>query len=218
MLNNNGLKTPGQNKANEGNINVSLDSLAINTTQQALIASLNAMNASILAQDKDKKDKKLILHKLLLAEKNPNHIANHMKALTKNWKGTFIKGPFCCFLAKGYLSQTNGLLPGRFTIFMFIPKECETICDGFKEHLEMLRRFWNQDIDEETLKHLSNTNIFLPKNVHHLEIQVEIAYRMIQELTVDHGVATTSQARPLPSSRNVQHILRASLNEATYWL
>ena len=135
--------------------------------------------------------------KSLLAEKNPNHISNHMKALTKNWKGTFIKGVFCRFLAKGYVSQTDGLLPGGFTVFMFIPKECETIRDGFKENLEMLRRFWNQDIDEETLKRLSKTDLFLPKNVHHLEIQVKTACRMLQELTIERGVASTSLSKAL---------------------
>jgi hypothetical protein len=42
--------------------------------------------------------------KSLLAEKNASHIATHMQYVTKNWKGMFIEGSFCLFLAKGYLS------------------------------------------------------------------------------------------------------------------
>ena len=99
----------------------------------------------------------------LLSEKDPNHVSNYMKALIKNWKGKFIEGPFCRFLAKGYVSQHNGLLPGKITIFMFVPKECETICGNFRENLEVLRQFLDQDIYKETLKQLAKINLFLLK-------------------------------------------------------
>jgi hypothetical protein len=59
--------------------------------------------------------------KSLIGERNPSHIINHLRALTKTWKGTFIDGAFCRFLAKGYVSQRDTMIPGGFTIFMFIP-------------------------------------------------------------------------------------------------
>jgi hypothetical protein len=122
-------------------INVTVDTTTMNATQQALLLSVNAMTTSLLAVDADKKEKKSILNgmspsnrdlftkicttdirhvapkmsdflKSLLAEKNASHIANHLRAITRNWKGTFIEGAFCRFLAKGYISQRDSMLPG----------------------------------------------------------------------------------------------------------
>lgn len=81
--------------------------------------------------------------------------------------------------------------------FMFIPKEYETICGNFRENLEMLQRFWDQGINKETLKQLAKTYLFLPKNVHHLEIQVETVCCIIQELTIKQGVALVSLNKAL---------------------
>ena len=132
-------------------INVTLDTGALAATQAALLNSVNALNTSLLANDNEKKEKKSILHgmapnsrrlftrlcttdiigvepvmtdflKSLIAERNPSHVTNHLRGVTKDWKGTFIDGAFCRFLAKGYVSQRDTLIPGGFTIFMFLPK------------------------------------------------------------------------------------------------
>jgi hypothetical protein len=126
------------------------------------------MTTSRLAVDADKKEKKSTLNgmspsnrelftkictadirnvapkmsdflKSLLAEKNASHIANHLRAITRNWKGTFTEGAFCRFLAKGYISQRDSMLPGGFTLSVFIPKECEPPHDSYKENLEVLQ-------------------------------------------------------------------------------
>ena len=97
--------------------------MSINATHQVLLISVNAMNASMLAIDQEKRKKKSILYgmapkyhklfkqictvniqsdppsmpptaKFLLLEKNPNHITNHLQSLTKNWKGLLLDRAF----------------------------------------------------------------------------------------------------------------------------
>lgn len=89
------------------------------------------------------------------------------------------------------------MLPGGFTLFMFIPKECEPPRDSYKENLEVLRELWSQDIGEETLARLAKMDLFLPKNVHHMEIQIETALKMLEEMTVEEGCCTVSLEKAL---------------------
>jgi len=219
-------------------INVTVDNSTLNATQQALLLSMNSMSASLLAADSEKKDKKSILNgmapssrelftrlctrnlrrepavvsdflKSLLSEKNASHISNHLRATVKGWKGTFIEGAFCRFLSKGFISQRENMLPGGFTIFMFIPKECEPARDGYKENMEALKELWNQDVGADTLARLAKMDLFLPKNVHHLEIQLETAMKMLDVLTVPGGCASASIYAALRFvKRNSAHISR----------
>jgi hypothetical protein len=135
--------------------------------------------------------------KSLLGEKNASHISNHLRDLTKRWKGTFIEGAFCRFLAKGYVSQRDSTLPGGFTLFMFVPKECQAPRDSYRENLEVMRELWSQDIGEDTIARLAKMDLFLPKNAHHLEIQIDTVLKMLEELTVEGGCATRSLAAAL---------------------
>jgi hypothetical protein len=110
---------------------ITLDTLILNATQQALLlTSVIMMTMSLVAVNSKKKEKRSILNgmspsnrelftrlctkdirhdppkmskflKSLLGEKNASHIANHLCTLTKRWKGTFIEGAVCCFLGKG---------------------------------------------------------------------------------------------------------------------
>lgn len=62
------------------------------------------------------------------------------------------------------------MLPGGFTVFMFIPKECEAPPNSsYKEHLEVLKESWGQYMGEDTKQNLSRMDMFLPKNVDHLD-------------------------------------------------
>jgi hypothetical protein len=56
----------------------------------------------------------------------------------------------------------------------------------------MLREMWGKDIGDNTLMRLAKMDIFLPRNVHHLEIQLETAMFMLEELTVRNSCATDS--------------------------
>jgi hypothetical protein len=172
-------------------INVTVDTTMLNATQQALMTPVNTMPSTLLAANAEKGERKSFLNgmslvnwelfrrlctqhirhnapvmskflKSLLAEKNTGHIDNHLHSVTKKWKVTFIEGRFCRFLPKGYISQREGtIVPGGFTIFIFIPKECEKPRDGFKESVEMLREMWGKDIGDNTLMRLTKMDIFL---------------------------------------------------------
>jgi hypothetical protein len=148
--------------------------------------------------------------KSLLGEKKASHIANYLHNLTNRWKGTFIEGAFCHFLAKGYhVSQRDRTLPGGFTLFMCIlPKECQAPPDSYKENLEVMRELWSQDIGEESIERLAKMNLFLPRNIHHLETQIDTALKMLEELTVEEGCATKSLI--------VTHILRLLVQDTKF--
>lgn len=202
-------------------INVNLDTTVLAATNAALLTSVNALNTSLLASDADKKEKKSVLHgmapnsrrlfericttdirkiapimppflKSLIGERNPSLVSNHLKSITKPMKGTFLEGAFCRFLAKGYVSQKDNLVPGGFTIFMFLPKECEKVRDGYKENVEQIRQLWSQKMDDETIDRLARTDLFACENVHHLEIQLETALLVLEHMSVPGGCATTS--------------------------
>jgi hypothetical protein len=40
-------------------------------------------------------------------------------------------------------------------------------------------------------------DLFLPKNVHHMEIQIETALKMLEEITVEEGCCTVSLKKAL---------------------
>jgi hypothetical protein len=153
--------------------------------------------------------------KSLLGEKNASHILTHLRDLTKRWKGTFIEVAFFRFLAKGYVSQRDSTLPGGFTLSMFVPKECQAPRDSYRENLEMMRELWSQDIGEDTIARLAKMDLFLPKNVHHLEIQIDTALKMLEELTVEEGCATRLLAAALNFiEEHSAHISRLLLQDS----
>jgi hypothetical protein len=76
------------------------------------------------------------------------------------------------------------MIPGGFTIFiMFMPKVFSPPPpprDGFKENVEQIRQLWSQKMDEYTINQLAKTDLFLSRNVHHLEIQIETCMLMLE--------------------------------------
>jgi hypothetical protein len=107
------------------------------------------------------------------------------------------------------------MIPGGFTICMFMPKECEPPRDGFKENVEQIRQLWSQKMDEYTINRLAKTDLFLSRNVHHLEIQIETCMLMLEALTVLGGGATVSLVLALAFTRqNLLLIARLTIIDA----
>ena len=208
-----------------GNVNIGFDPTFI-ATQTALLTTANSINARLLAQTERETSGKSVLKGMapkdkdlftrlctrdlksepakmssfmtsVLVEKSPSRITTHLRAVTREWEGSYFEGPFSRFLAKGYISHNEALTPGGFTLFMFAPKDCFPAYDGAQENYETLRVLWEQDLEETTLRRLAKDEFFLPRTTQHLVVQLDTATKMLETLTVPDGVAVDGLKKAL---------------------
>ena len=113
-----------------------------------------------------------------------------VKALTKDWEGTFAESGFHQFLTTGFVSEEGSMLPGGFTIFMFYPRHTTLDQKHLSKSKARIGELLGADPSDEIIDYLARQQFYVPQNPEELKIQIRAALDTLEKLLGHRSVST----------------------------